>query len=56
MDPLTILIIVVVILLLCGGGFGYTRRATWGSGPMGIVGLLVLVLIIYLVLRLLKAV
>ena len=43
MSTTTLLIIIVILLLLGGGGYGY--RAGWGGGPVGGIGLIIVVLI-----------
>jgi hypothetical protein len=54
----TILIIVLILFLL--GAFGtlpnWSHSRNWGYGPSGGMGLLVLIIVIFLVLRLLKMV
>jgi hypothetical protein len=41
-----LILIVIILLLLFGGGFGYSR---WGySGGIGIGGILLIVLVVYL--------
>ena len=43
-----LILIVIVLLLIFGGGFGYSR---WGtSGGIGIGGILLVILVIYLLL------
>ena len=51
MGLLEIVLIVVLILAVFGGGYGYTRRADWGVGPSGGLGLVVLILLAILILR-----
>ncbi len=44
-----LLLVIIVLLLLFGGGFGYSR---WGyQGGIGIGGVLVVILIVYLLLH-----
>lgn len=51
---LTIILVVLLVLLLCGGGFAVSPgyRGTHGNGLGGIVGVLLLIVVIFLVLRL----
>jgi hypothetical protein len=51
MGLLEIILIVVIILALFGGGYGYSRRADWGVGPSGGLGLIVLILLVILLFR-----
>lgn len=46
MDLRTLLVIAIVVVVLAGG-FGW-RRYNWGAGPLGGVGLLVLILVLVL--------
>lgn len=49
----TIILIVLLILLLTGGIGGWRYRDQYGTWPSGIVGILLLVVLIFLVMRLL---
>ena len=53
MGLLEIILLIVIILALFGGGYGYSRRADWGVGPSGGLGLVVLILLVILLFRLL---
>jgi hypothetical protein len=52
MGLLEIILIVILLVALLGGGYGYSRRADWGVGPSGVVGLVVVILILVLLFRL----
>jgi hypothetical protein len=44
-----LILIILVLILLFGGGFGYSR---WGNrGGIGIGGILLIILIVYLLMR-----
>lgn len=46
-----LILLIVIIVLLFGGGFGYYRGGWQGSGPgIGIFGVIVILLIIWLLL------
>ena len=51
MGLLEIILVVFLLLALFGGGYGYSRRSDWGSGPAGGLGLLVMILVVVLLLR-----
>ncbi len=53
MSTTTLIVIILILLLLGGGGYGY--RAGWGGGPVGGIGLIVLVLIVLLVMGVIYA-
>jgi hypothetical protein len=43
------LIVLIILVLLCVGGFpafGYNR--SWGYGPSGIIGLILVIVVIYI--------
>ena len=42
------ILIIILILLVFGGGWGYMNRDAYGNGPIGIVGILVIILLVYL--------
>lgn len=46
-----LILIVLLILFLVGGGFGYSRRTDWGNGPVGLIGVLFVIVLVILVLR-----
>jgi hypothetical protein len=46
--PMDIILIIIILILLFGGGFGYSRYGY--RGGIGIGGILLIVLILYLVL------
>jgi len=46
MDPLTLLIVVVLLVFLFGGPY-YGYRNDWGTGPSGLLGLVVLIVLLY---------
>jgi len=52
MGLLEVVLIVLVILFLLGGGYGYQRRTDWGNAPVGVFGLLVVILVVILLSRL----
>jgi len=47
-EAMDLILIIIVLLLLFGGGFGYSRYGY--RGGMGIGGILLIVLILYLLL------
>lgn len=47
---LTVLLIVLIILMFGGWGLGYRSGATYGN-PMGILGLVLLVVLIVILVR-----
>jgi len=48
-EPMDLILIILILLLLFGGGFGYRRYGH--RGGLGIGGILLLILIIYLIFR-----
>lgn len=41
-----LLLLILIIVLLFGGGYGYTRRADWGPAPVGILGVILIVILL----------
>jgi hypothetical protein len=51
MSPLVIVLLVVLILFLLGGwGFGRSRGGSYGN-PMGLIGLILVVLLVVVLVR-----
>lgn len=48
--PLTTILLIVLILILVGAIPAWPHSRSWGYGPSGLVGLLVVVLIVMLLL------
>lgn len=48
--PLSTILIIVLILLLVGAFPTWGHSASWGYGPSGVVGVLLVVLLVYLLL------
>jgi hypothetical protein len=43
-----VIVVVLLVLLLAGGGWGYNRGGPYVGGGIGIVGLLLIVLVVWL--------
>lgn len=50
---LEIILIVLLLVLFLGGGLGYSRRSEWGSGPVSLVSLLLVIVLVVLLFRIL---
>lgn len=51
MTPLTLIIVVLLVVLLLGGLPNYSYSSSWGYGPSGLIGLILIVLLILILTR-----